>query len=160
MKSDEPSLFAPDPRQRSWTVAGTAPATAQPAAPPPAADLELFQAGAAEADGYARWRAEAQAQRAAEAAQRRATELPVAASAEGYATWKAEVAELRRAFEQRWGVPLGKRVRVRLSGEWQEHEGVLRLADEKVAENGRPLALRLGDHVFAASKIESVVRVD
>jgi hypothetical protein len=120
--------------------------------------LELFQ-GAAAVDGYARWKAEAAQARAAEAEARRAAELPTQGDGAGYAAWKSEAEAAKRAFEQRWGVPLGKPVRVQLRGEAREREGSLFVAGE-AAERGKPLRLRLGSVVFEASRIESVVRVE
>lgn len=110
-------------------------------------------------DGYARWKAEVAQARAAEAAARRAAELPTQGDGAGYAAWKSETEAAKRAFEQRWGVPLGKPVRVQLRGEAREREGCLFVAGE-AAERGKPLRLRLGSEVFEASRIESVVRVE
>lgn len=166
-----PSLFAASPRR--WAVAGTGKTEAlshgerearglgegemvRPGEAA-AAGLELFQ-GAAADDGYARWKAEAAQARAVEAAARRAAELPAQGDGAGYAAWKSEAEAAKRAFEQRWGVPLGKPVRVQLRGEAREREGSLFVAGE-AAERGKPLRLRLGSEVFEASRIESVVRV-
>ena len=121
------------------------------------AGLELFQ-NAPAADGYAGWKAEVAQARAAEAEARRAGELPAQADGAGYAAWKSEAEAARRAFEQRWGVPLGKPVRVQLRGEAREREGCLFVAEE--APQGRGWRLRLGTEVFEASRIESVVRVE
>ena len=91
--------------------------------------LELFQAApAAEADGYSAWKSEMAAEKAAEEARRRSKELPVHTSEEGFARWKVEAEDAKRAFERRWGVPLGKPVRVQLRGESRESEGLLRVA--------------------------------
>lgn len=154
-------LFSAATRPRRWTVAGAQEEPGeQPETPQePTTGLELFQGGGSD-DGYARWKAEAQAEREAAERQKHAGELPAAADHHGYESWKSETAELKRAFEHRWGVPLGKPVRVSLRGEHREREGILRLADESKTEKGRAVALRLGDHVFAASQIESVVRAD
>ena len=119
--------------------------------------LELFQ-GAPAADGYALWKEEVAQARAAEAEASRAQELPAQGDGAGYAAWKSEAEAAKRAFEQRWGVPLGKPVRVRLRDEAREREGCLFVAEE--APQGRGLRLRLGTAVFEASRIESVVRVD
>ena len=172
MPPEEPSLFSA--AQRRWAVAGGEKAETLrqgeretrrlgegEAVRPGAAvaeGLELFQ-GAAAVDGYARWKAEAAQARAAEAEARRAAELPAQADGAGYAAWKSEAEAARRAFEQRWGVPLGKPVRVQLRGEAREREGWLFVAGE-AAERGKPLRLRLGSEVFEASRIESVVRVE
>lgn len=156
-----PSLFTA--AQRRWAVAGAGRVgragdeeieRREEAA---TAGLELFQAASA-AEGYARWKAEAAQARAAKAEARRAAELPVQRDDAGYATWKTEAEAARRAFEQRWGVPLGKPVRVQLRGEACEREGRLFVAEE--VPQGRGLRLRLGTEVFEASRIESVVRVE
>ncbi len=78
----------------------------------------------------------------------------------GYEVWKAEQEAAKRDFEKRWGIPLNKRVRVQIKGEPREREGLLRLAAaaSPLASAGK-LKLRLGDHVFTASEIESVTRV-
>jgi hypothetical protein len=121
--------------------------------------LALFAQETAAADGYARWKAEAAQARVAEAEARRAAELPAQTDGAGYAAWKSEAEAARRAFEQRWGVPLGKPVRVQLRGEAREREGCLFVADE-VAVRGKSLRLRLGSEVFEANRIESVARVE
>jgi hypothetical protein len=167
-----PSLFASTPRR--WALVGDGKAeilrrrdretgrleeeeTVRPGEAV-AAGLELFQ-GAAAVDGYARWKAEAAQARAVEAEARRAAELPTQGDGAGYAAWKSAAEAAKRAFEQRWGVPLGKPVRVQLRGEAREREGCLFVAGE-AAERGKPLRLRLGSEVFEASRIESVVRVE
>lgn len=166
-RSDEPCLFTAS--ERCWAVAGgawkrdTVPGEAeldQEASHEAAtAGLELFQSAngtATDGAGYERWKAEAASARAEEAAARRAEELPVTNDGAGYAVWKAEIVVAKRALEQRWGVPLGKSVRVRLRGEALEREGRL-----TVVEDGKPggtLWLRLGAEVFEAGRIESVVR--
>lgn len=158
--SDEPGhepalpLFA----ARSWAVAGQFPA---PEVKPEITEgLELFQAApAAEADGYAAWKSEMAAEKAAGEARRRSTQLPVNTSEEGFARWKEEAEHAKRAFERRWGVPLGKPVRVLLRGESREREGLLRVVEEPAGSSAKALRLTLGGHAFAAAQIESLVRV-
>jgi hypothetical protein len=111
----------------------------------------MFAKGAT-ADGYERWKAESAQARAMDDAARRAEELPAQGDDAGYAAWKSEAEAAKRAFEQRWGVPLGKPVRVQLRGEAREREGCLFVAGE-AAERGKPLRLRLGSEVFEASRI-------
>jgi len=163
-----PSLFAASPRRWALVVDGKAETLSHgdretgrlgegETGRPEEAGLELFQ-GAAADDGYARWKAEAAQARAVEAEARRAAELPTQGDGAGYAAWKSAAEAAKRAFEQRWGVPLGKPVRVQLRGEAREREGCLFVAGE-AAERGKPLRLRLGSEVFEASRIESVVRV-
>ena len=120
--------------------------------------LALFAQGTA-ADGYERWKAESAQARAVEEAARRAGELPTQGDDAGYAAWKSEAEAAKRAFEQRWGVPLGKPVRVQLRDEAREREGLLRMVEE-LGSGGKTLRLRLGTEVFEAGRIESLVRLD
>lgn len=81
---------------------------------------------------------------------------------DGYSKWKAEADAERRAFELRWGIPLGKRVRLQLRGEAREREGVLRLAEEAPQpgrRDARQLRLSLDGQIFPASLIESISRL-
>lgn len=132
------------------------------------AGLDLFQAAPeAEAesttDGYTAWKAAMAAEKAAEQARRRSTELPVQAGAEGFTRWRQEAEEARRSFEKRWGIPPGKIVRVLLRGESREREGLLRLAEEPQGKpdstSTKDLRLVLGGHAFTAAQIVSLVRV-
>lgn len=156
MRSSRPS---PLPTAQSWAVAGVSLPKNEKAV---VEGLELFAAATAQAgDGYARWKAEVAAERAAleaeQEADRRDTELPTADNDQGYAQWKAEADAARRAFEKRWGIPLGKRVRVQLRGEVREREGLLLAVEETPSKTAKQLRLRLGTHVFPASQIESLV---
>jgi hypothetical protein len=155
MPPEEPSLFSAAPRR--WALAGDGMAETLNVPEGETAGLELFQ-GASADDGYARWKVEVAQARAAEAEARRAEELPAQGDGAGYAAWKSEAEAARRAFEQRWGVPLGKPVRVQLRGEAREREGCLFVAEETT--QGRGLRLRLGTEVFETGRIESVVRVE
>lgn len=110
-----PSLFAFTPRR--WALAGDGKTGSVPEVESRSGGagategLALFAQETA-ADGYARWKAEAALARAAEAEARRAAELPAQADGAGYAAWKSEAEAAKQVFEQRWGVPLGKPVRV------------------------------------------------
>lgn len=165
-----PSLFAFTPRR--WAVAGggkTGRLGEEETRSVPEVESRSGGAGATEglalfaqesaADGYERWKAEVARERAAQAAVRRAAELPAQADDGGYARWKAEAEGAKRAFEQRWGVPLGKPVRVQLRDEAREREGLLRMVEEP-GSGGKTLRLRLGTEVFEAGRIESLVRLD
>lgn len=145
-------------KARSWAVAGQ---FAVPEVKPEITEgLELFQAAPApEAEGYSAWKSEMAAEKAAEEARRRSTHLPVHTSEEGFARWKEEAENEKRAFERRWGVPLGKPVRVQLRGESRERKGLLRVVEEPAGKTTGQLRLTLGGHSFLASQIESVVRV-
>jgi len=147
---------------RSWAVAGQfeSPPESRVAKPVVTEGLELFQAApAAEADGYTAWKSEMAAEKAAAEDRRRSAELPVHAGEDGFARWKDEAEAARRAFEKRWGVPLGKPVRVQLRGESREREGLLRVVEEPAGSSAKGLRLTLGGHVFGAGQIESLVRV-
>jgi hypothetical protein len=124
------------------------------------AGLELFQAApATEANGYSAWKSAVTQEKAAMEKARRNAELPIHSDANGFARWKEEAEAARRAFEKRWGVPLGKTVRVQLRGESREREGLLRLVDEPPRDSSKHLRLTLGGHGFGANEIESLVRV-
>lgn len=164
-----PSLFAFTPRR--WAVAGgekTGRLGEEETGSVPEVESRSGGAGETEglalfvletaADGYERWKAEVAQERAAQESVRRAVELPAQAGDEGYARWKAETEGAKRAFEQRWGVPLGKRVRVQLRDEAREREGLLRMVEEP-GSGGKTLRLRLGTEVFEAGRIERLVRV-
>ncbi len=149
---------------RSWAVAGSGLGGGGSVVPQVTEGLELFQAAPAaeaeaEADGYAAWKSEMAAEKAAAEERRRSVELPVHAGEDGFARWKEEAEAARRAFEKRWGVPLGKRVRVQLRGEAREREGLLRVVEEAEGGPRKGLRLTLGGDTFAAGEIESVVRV-
>jgi hypothetical protein len=144
--------------ERSWAVAGRL--SERGVKPEITEGLALFQAApAAEADGYSAWKSEMAAEKAAEEARRRNKELPVHTSEEGFARWKEEAENEKRAFEKRWGVPLGKLVRVQLRGEAREREGLLRVVEEPAGSSAKALRLTLGGHAFASAQIESLVRV-
>jgi hypothetical protein len=148
-------------KARPWAVAGAVvPGASLPSQPDVTAGLELFQAvPETEADGYAVWKSAVAQEKAAAEQARRSAELPVHSGADGFARWKEEAEAARRSFEKRWGVPLGKTVRVQLRGESREREGLLRLADEPPKDSSKPLRLILGGHGFGANEIESLMRV-
>lgn len=153
---------SPLPAARSWAVAGSVGAGGNlpKKAEAVVEGLELFAAAPTEADdGYTRWKAEVAAERAEKEAAQRAAELPASSDEAGFAAWKAEAELARRDFEQRWGIPLGKRVRVQLRGEPREREGLLQAVEEEAQNRSIKLRLRLGSYVFPASQIESLVRV-
>ncbi|MFO1439713.1 MAG: hypothetical protein U1F81_15430 [Verrucomicrobiaceae bacterium] len=154
-----PSLFTDTPRR--WAVAGkrgeTATSPPKPLPKPEVTDgLALFESAAPAEDGYARWKAAVADEKAAEAEARKAQELPAQGGEDGFARWKSDMDAARRAFEHRWGVPLGKRVRLQLRGEPREREGLLRAVEE---QGSGTLRLSLGGHVFAMTQIESVSRL-
>ena len=148
-------------KARPWAVVGAVvPGTGELPQPDVTEGLELFQAApATEADGYSAWKSAVAQEKAAAEQARRSAELPVHSDADGFARWKEEAEAARRSFEKRWGVPLGKAVRVQLRGESREREGLLRLVDEPPRDSNKHLRLTLGGHGFGANEIESLVRV-
>lgn len=164
MRNDECADTAALPLfvERAWAVAGDLAKSAaeRDIKAEVTAGLELFQtSSAAETDGYSAWKSAMAVEKAAADARRRSTELPVNADEGGFARWKEEAEAAKRAFEQRWGVPLGKPVRVLLRGEAVEREGLLRVAEEPAGKSAKHLRLTLAGHTFAAAQIESVVRM-
>lgn len=150
---------------RPWVLVGGLGASetareVKPAKPAPTEGLELFQAApAAEAEGYAAWKSEMAATKAAERARLRSMELPEHGGEEGFVRWKEDAEAARLAFERRWAVPLGKHVRVLLRGESREREGLLRVVQVAGGNTAGQLRLTLGGHTFVAGQIESLVRV-
>lgn len=108
------------------------------------------------ADGYDRWHAERRAEPRVLPQQ---PELMANSDEAGYSAWKSEVGAEQITFEKRWGVSLGKAVRIQFKGLPETIEGVLRAVEEK--GGGRPCRLRLqmGDQVFFSHQIESLVRL-
>ena len=156
------SLALPLFVERSWAVAGELmrPAAERGGRPEVTEGLELFAAApATETAGYSTWKAAMAGEKAAAETRRRSAELPVQGGEDGFARWKQEAESAKRAFEKRWGVPLGKPVRVQLRGEAREREGLLRMVEETAGNSAKPLRLMIGGHVFPAGQIESVVRV-
>jgi hypothetical protein len=86
-------------------------------------------------------------------------ELPIVADASGYDRWQEEKAEQVRAFEQQWGIPLGKRVRVELKGAVGDLIGVLK-SDFSHPAKQRGIYLRMGTHAFHSTQIISVVSLE
>lgn len=74
----------------------------------------------------------------------------------GYRRWRERLETERRAFEKRWGVVLGRRVRVQLRDHDRPLEGSLALVSETKAN---PPRFRIGSLEFTALEIESVVAV-
>lgn len=78
----------------------------------------------------------------------------------GHANWKAEAAAAKRKFEERWAVPLGHRVRLTLTADGPDLEGLL-LHDENQPNKRRTgLCLRIGSQRFHSTDIASLVRLD
>lgn len=74
----------------------------------------------------------------------------------GYHRWRERLDEQRKAFEKRWGVPLGHRVRLQLRGYQQPLSGRIEVIDPRSTHP----RFRLGRLEFHPEDIESLVRED
>ena len=152
------------PRRRTWSAAPAPDQKPSSLDHPATAGLELFQAAnslGAGTDGYTRWNEEVAAEREATKTARFSLELPAYQDESGYHAWKTAELAARQALEQRWGVPLGKAVRVRLRGELHEREGILRVvphSGQKPSAGFQTLRLSIGGHEFSVSELEQVTR--
>lgn len=81
-------------------------------------------------------------------------------SEEGHRKWQQELDAKKRAFESRYGVILGRRVRVQLAGELNPLEGMIHLISKDTRQPGSKLRFQLGSREFIASEIESIIRID
>lgn len=78
----------------------------------------------------------------------------------GHRKWQQELEIKKRAFESRFGVILGRRVRVQLVGELRPLEGMIHLVSKNLNQPGHKLRFQLGSREFSASEIESIIRLD
>ena len=81
-------------------------------------------------------------------------------SDEGFRNWRRRLDEEKLAFENRWGIILGRRVAVELKWLDRPLEGIVRLASETPPKDAKSLRLRLGDLEFTPAEVASMVRVD
>jgi hypothetical protein len=81
-------------------------------------------------------------------------------SEEGHRKWQQELDAKKRAFEARYGVILGRRVRVQLAGELNPLEGMIHLISKDLKQPGSKLRFRLGTREFIAGQIESIIRLE
>lgn len=81
-------------------------------------------------------------------------------SVEGWNKWQRELEEKKRAFETRHGIILGKRVQVRLRGEFEPLEGAVRVVSKRAPVVSAQLRLGIGAREFIVAEIESIVRMD
>jgi len=81
-------------------------------------------------------------------------------SEEGYRNWRRRLDEQQRAFETRWGIILGRRVKVELQWLDRPLEGVIRLVSNTSARDAKLLRLRLGEIEFSPAEVVSMVRVE
>jgi len=75
----------------------------------------------------------------------------------GYLRWREELDALKRAFESRHGVILGRRVRVELRDYLRPIEGIIHLVEEKKGAKDRQPHLKIGKLEFTPSEIVNVV---
>lgn len=78
----------------------------------------------------------------------------------GYKKWQEELDQRKRAFEQRHGVIIGRRVKVQLRGEQDPLEGVILIAHQKIPQATARLKLSMGKRNFTAADLESIVRLE
>jgi hypothetical protein len=78
----------------------------------------------------------------------------------GYQKWQQELEEKKRDFELRFGVMIGRRVRVQLVGETDPLEGMIYLVSQKIPQSAAKLKLSMGKREFTPLEIESIVRLD
>lgn len=125
---------------------------------PPDDSGDLFSLGGSE-DGYEKWRLQNAAQRQAAMESRAAEELPVSGDEAGFAAWREKETTARREFERRWGVPIGKRVRVALVDGSPPLEGVLNVVEGCTKQPRKQVMLRIGKREFPSTQIHSLVRL-
>jgi len=78
----------------------------------------------------------------------------------GHRKWLRDLEERKRAFELRYGVIVGRRVRVQLSGELNPMEGMIHVVSQKPGLPVAKLRLIMGRREFGPTDIESIVRLD
>jgi hypothetical protein len=78
----------------------------------------------------------------------------------GYRRWREQLDEVRRAFEQRWGVILDRSVRIRLEGPERSIQGVIRLVSSPLAAKPQDIRLRIKTREFTPAEIESITPLD
>ena len=81
-------------------------------------------------------------------------------SDEGHRKWLRDLEERKRVFELRYGVIIGRRVRVQLAGELNPIVGMIHVVSQKPALPAAKLRLVMGRREFGPAEIESIVRLD
>ena len=77
----------------------------------------------------------------------------------GYQHWLEELDTQKKSIESRWGIVIGKKVRVHLQGYAHPTEGTITLPTLK-PKPGTPPELRIGNRVFSPTDIVSITRLD
>jgi len=82
-------------------------------------------------------------------------------SDEGYRNWQKRLDEKKRAFERRWGIVVGRRVRVTLHDHDRPFEGEIYLATDGVSDScsAEEIRLRIGGFEFTRAEIAGIVRL-
>ena len=78
----------------------------------------------------------------------------------GYRRWREQLDEAKLAFEHRWGVILGRPVRVNLAGHARSIEGRIQLISPARTSNPKALRLRINTLDFHPNEIEAIVSLD
>jgi hypothetical protein len=79
----------------------------------------------------------------------------------GYANWQWDQQQALKRIAQTWGLPINKRVRVKLANIDSEFEGKLCLAEVPVAiDRRRPLTLRVAPLEFSSLEIQSCAVIE
>jgi hypothetical protein len=80
-------------------------------------------------------------------------------SEDGYRNWQKRLDEQKRAFERKWGIVLGRRVRVTLRNHDRPLEGEIYLVDENISPSTKDIRLRIKGFEFARSEVAGIVRI-
>jgi len=83
-----------------------------------------------------------------------------AGTEDGYRGWRRRLDDQKREIESRWGIILGRRVRVQLTSFDRPVEGIIRLIAAGSAGDSGPPRLRMNSLEFSPAEIESVVRIE
>ena len=79
---------------------------------------------------------------------------------DGYLHWKSVLDEQKRDFESRWGIIIGRRVRLKIRTRDEPLEGIINIVQGEDKQRGAPLRLSLKGFQFAPKDIESILRLD
>ena len=70
----------------------------------------------------------------------------------GYLRWREQLDDARRAFEHRFGVILGRLVRVRLEGHMRSIEDTIRLVSQQRSAKHQDIRLRIKNLEFTTRR--------
>ena len=79
---------------------------------------------------------------------------------DGYRKWREELDAKKRAFETRWGVILGRTVRVALRDHVKPLTGILEWVSDPKNPSPKTPQFRLKGMTFTVAEIESIVQVE